>query len=81
MSIENNKNIPKSENLKNHIRITLSSRKLKSIERICQKIISDNNDKDLLLKGPIRMPTKILKITTRNVTSTRSLSWLGKCLR
>ena len=65
MLIENNKNNEESRSPKNHIRITLCSRKLKSIERICQKIISDNNQKDLLLKGPVRMPTKILTITTR----------------
>ena len=53
---------PKS---KHHIRITLCSQKIKSIERICRNIIKDNQEGDLVLKGPIRIPTKRLKITTR----------------
>jgi len=63
--MEENKNNRELREPKNHIRITLCSRKLKSIERICQKIITDNNEKDLILKGPLRMPTKNLMVTTR----------------
>lgn len=62
MENKNNRELGKP---KNHIRITLCSRKLKSIERICQKIITDNSEKDLILKGPLRMPTKNLMVTTR----------------
>ena len=43
----------------------MCSRKLKSIERICKNIISDNNGKNLSIKGPLRMPTKNLTVTTR----------------
>jgi len=50
---------------KHHIRVTLCSRKIKSIERICRNIIKDNNQKDLLIKGPLRIPTKTLTLTTR----------------
>ena len=50
---------------KHHIRVTLCSRKIKSIERICKNIIKDNNQKDLLIKGPLRIPTKTLTVTTR----------------
>ena len=50
---------------KHHIRITLCSRKIKSIERICKNIIVDNNEKNIIIKGPLRLPTKTLVITTR----------------
>ena len=50
---------------KHHIRITLCSRKIKSIERICKNIIVDNNEKNIFIKGPLRLPTKTLVVTTR----------------
>lgn len=48
-----------------HIRIILASRKLKSLEKICKDIISKGKFKNLKIKGPINIPTKILKINTR----------------
>lgn len=50
---------------KHHIRVTLCSRKLKSIERICQNIVTDNTEKELCIKGPLRIPTKTLTVITR----------------
>merc|ERR1712020_515158 len=47
------------------IRITLTSRNVKSLEKVCADLIKGAKDKDLKVKGPIRMPTKILRITTR----------------
>mmetsp|Transcript_34727 Transcript_34727/g.68104 ORF Transcript_34727/g.68104 Transcript_34727/m.68104 type:complete len:115 (-) Transcript_34727:1364-1708(-) len=54
-----------SNEFKQHIRIILSSRKVKSLEKICNEIINKGKDKNLKIKGPIKIPTKILKITTR----------------
>jgi small subunit ribosomal protein S20e len=48
-----------------HVRIILASRKIKSLEKICNNIIEKGKDKNLKVKGPIKIPTKILKITTR----------------
>ena len=47
------------------IRITLTSRKVSSLEKVCQELIDRSKSKDLRVKGPVRMPTKNLKISTR----------------
>ncbi|OCK84416.1 ribosomal protein S1 [Lepidopterella palustris CBS 459.81] len=47
------------------IRITLTSKNVKSLEKVCQELIDRAKTKDLRVKGPVRLPTKILKITTR----------------
>lgn len=47
------------------IRITLSSRKVQILERTCTEILDRAKNKDLRVKGPVRLPTKTLKITTR----------------
>ncbi len=47
------------------IRITLSSTNVKSLEKVCTDLISGATEKQLRIKGPVRMPTKVLRITTR----------------
>ncbi|KAJ2768665.1 40S ribosomal protein S20 [Coemansia nantahalensis] len=47
------------------IRITLTSRNVKSVEKTCSDLILRAKDKQLKVKGPVRMPTKRLSITTR----------------
>lgn len=47
------------------IRITLTSRNVKSLEKVCSDLIKGAKDKSLKVKGPVRMPTKTLRITTR----------------
>ncbi|ESO88306.1 hypothetical protein LOTGIDRAFT_219397 [Lottia gigantea] len=57
---------PPAEQVKNHrIRITLTSRNVKSLEKVCSDLISGAKDKQLKVRGPVRMPTRILRITTR----------------
>merc|ERR1711936_187504 len=46
-------------------RITLTSRTVKSLEKVCNDLIKGAKEKDLKVKGPVRMPTKTLRITTR----------------
>jgi len=54
------------ENVNFHrIRITLTSRNIKSLEKVCADIIKGAKDQKLRVKGPVRMPTKVLRITTR----------------
>jgi small subunit ribosomal protein S20e len=48
-----------------YIRITLTSRKISSLEKICQHIIENGKDKKLKIIGPNRIPSKTLVITTR----------------
>jgi len=47
------------------IRITLSSRNVKSLEKVCADLIKGAKDQRLKVKGPVRLPTKVLNITTR----------------
>jgi len=47
------------------IRITLTSRAVNSLEKVCGELIERAKSKDLRVKGPVRLPTKNLKITTR----------------
>jgi small subunit ribosomal protein S20e len=47
------------------IRITLTSRNVKSLEKVCTELIDRAKGKDLRIKGPVRLPTKNLKISSR----------------
>ncbi|KAK9935026.1 hypothetical protein M0R45_022142 [Rubus argutus] len=49
------------------IRITLSSKKVKNLEKVCSDLIkrAKHNPIPIRTKGPVRMPTKTLHITTR----------------
>eukprot|EP00389_Voromonas_pontica_P004028 GDKH01005969.1.p1 GENE.GDKH01005969.1~~GDKH01005969.1.p1 ORF type:complete len:127 (-),score=46.18 GDKH01005969.1:77-457(-) len=47
------------------IRITLTSRKVKCLEKVCADLITGAKDKNLHVTGPVRLPTKNLTITTR----------------
>ncbi|KAL5863682.1 hypothetical protein ACOSQ3_001196 [Xanthoceras sorbifolium] len=49
----------------NHIRITLSSKHVKNLEKVYADLVRGAKDKSLKVKGPVRMPTKVLHITTR----------------
>nr|ACF81475.1 unknown [Zea mays] len=47
------------------IRITLSSKSVKNLEKVCRDLVKGAKGKELKVKGPVRMPTKVLHITTR----------------
>lgn len=47
------------------IRITLTSRNVQNLEKVCADLIRGAKDKRLRVKGPVRMPTKTLHLTTR----------------
>lgn len=47
------------------IRITLSSCNVKRLEKVCASIIRGGKEKSLNIRGPVRIPTKVLRITTR----------------
>lgn len=42
--------------------ITLTSRKVQALEKVCTELIERAKNKDLRAKGPVRLPTKTLKI-------------------
>eukprot|EP00760_Papus_ankaliazontas_P038244 PhM_4_TR9010/c0_g2_i1/m.53069/K02969/RP-S20e, RPS20; small subunit ribosomal protein S20e len=47
------------------IRVTLTSKDPKALEKVCEELVHGAKERDLKVKGPIRMPTRTLKITTR----------------
>ena len=47
------------------IRITLIRHNVKSLEKVCADLIRGAKEKNLKAKGPVRMPTKTLRVTTR----------------
>merc|ERR1712176_1167731 len=47
------------------IRITLTSRNVKNLEKVCADLIRGAKEKRLKVEGPVRLPTKVLRITTR----------------
>ena len=49
------------------------SRNVKSLEKVCQDLIRGAKDKELKVKGPVRMPTKVLRITTRKTPCGKSI--------
>ena len=48
-------------------RLTLKGREIKPLEWACNEIImrAKNKDKGYETKGPVRIPTKILRVTVR----------------
>ena len=66
MSFQDAKKTSQQDAPKIHkIRITLTSRKVQSLEKVCSELIERSKTKDLRVKGPVRLPTKHLKVTTR----------------
>ncbi|TPX31034.1 hypothetical protein SmJEL517_g05544 [Synchytrium microbalum] len=57
------------------IRITLLSRNVKNLEKVCADLIQKSKDKQLKVKGPVRMPTKVLRITTRKTPCGEGSKW------
>ena len=47
------------------IRITLTSRDVKSVEKVCSDLIEGAKAKELEVRGPVRLPTKKLRVVTR----------------
>jgi small subunit ribosomal protein S20e len=60
---------PPTDEVVHRIRITLTSRNIKNIEKVCADLKKGAMDKKLHVSGPVRLPTKKLKITTRKAPS------------
>ncbi|EYB92710.1 hypothetical protein Y032_0191g1328 [Ancylostoma ceylanicum] len=56
---------PLADNTEHRIRLTLTSQDVKSLEKVCAQLIEGAKNENLVVKGPIRLPTKVLRITTR----------------
>ena len=65
MAFKGTSKIPEEPEVAIHqIRITLTSHRLKSLEKECAYLIRGMKEKTLKVKGPLRMPTETLRITT-----------------
>lgn len=51
------------------IRITLTSCDVKAVEKVSADLIRGSKDKGLKVRGPIRMPRKILRLVSRQAPS------------
>mmetsp|Transcript_33677 Transcript_33677/g.71796 ORF Transcript_33677/g.71796 Transcript_33677/m.71796 type:complete len:124 (-) Transcript_33677:44-415(-) len=51
------------------IRITLTSRNVKNLEKVCADLKKRAADNKLNVSGPVRLPTKRLTVTTRKAPS------------
>ena len=60
---------PAEEQVIHRIRITLTSRNVTNLEKVCADLKKGATDKKLHVAGPVRMPTKRLAITTRKAPS------------
>jgi small subunit ribosomal protein S20e len=71
MSNYTKKEIPGEEGapVVHRIRITLTSRNVKNIEKVCADLKKKAQDISVKVSGPVRLPTKKLRITTRKAPS------------
>lgn len=53
------------EALVHRIRITLTSRNCKALEKVCADLVRGAQEKKLQYAGPVRLPTKTLRIQVR----------------
>jgi small subunit ribosomal protein S20e len=60
---------PTEEQVIHRIRITLTSRNVTNLEKVCADLKKGATEKQLHVAGPVRMPTKRLRITTRKAPS------------
>mmetsp|Transcript_63287 Transcript_63287/g.175026 ORF Transcript_63287/g.175026 Transcript_63287/m.175026 type:complete len:116 (+) Transcript_63287:127-474(+) len=51
------------------IRITLTSRNVKNLEKVCADLKRGARNESLTVKGPVRLPTKTLRLTVRKSPS------------
>jgi small subunit ribosomal protein S20e len=58
-----------AEAVVHRIRITLTSRNVANLEKVCADLKRGAVDKKLHVTGPVRLPTKHLRITTRKAPS------------
>ncbi|XP_059135325.1 small ribosomal subunit protein uS10-like [Peromyscus eremicus] len=75
MAFKNTGKMPVEPKVAIHrIRIMLTNRNVKSLEKVCADLIRGAKEKNLKVKGPVCMPTKTLRITTRK-TPCGSKTW------
>merc|ERR1711865_494970 len=64
MSMMKGKSFEADESRVHRIRITLTSRNVENLEKVCTDLKRGAVEKRLKVKGPVRLPTKKLRIST-----------------
>ncbi|XP_021566256.1 40S ribosomal protein S20-like [Carlito syrichta] len=57
------------------IRITFTSHNVKSLEKACADLFRGAKEKNLRVKGPVRMPAETLRATARKTCGEGSKTW------
>ena len=65
MNSKAGKTLEAEESKMYRIRITLTSRNVVNLEKVCADLKRGAQEKRLKVSGPVRMPTKVLRLTTR----------------
>merc|ERR1712194_223747 len=65
MATKAGKTYDSEEQRLHRIRITLTSRNVKSLEKVCKDLIAGAREKELQVAGPVRLPTKTLRLCVR----------------
>ncbi|KNH07568.1 ribosomal protein S20 [Perkinsela sp. CCAP 1560/4] len=47
------------------IRITLTAKDVTSLEKVCSELVGGARERHVAVKGPVRMPTRTMRLTTR----------------
>eukprot|EP00968_Pinguiococcus_pyrenoidosus_P001120 scaffold48_cov311-Pinguiococcus_pyrenoidosus.AAC.315 len=69
--------VPEDDGAIKRIRITLTSRNVRALEKVCADLKRGALEKELQVRGPVRLPTKKLRIVTRKVRSRALLLGIG----
>mmetsp|Transcript_27104 Transcript_27104/g.43415 ORF Transcript_27104/g.43415 Transcript_27104/m.43415 type:complete len:167 (-) Transcript_27104:364-864(-) len=59
------KSLESEEQRLHRIRITLTSRNVQALEKVCADLIAGAREKELHVAGPVRLPTKTLRLMVR----------------
>ena len=62
------------------IRITLTSRNVKNLEKVCADLKQGAKEKELKVSGPVRLPTKHLRIVTRKSPCGEGTNTWDRCV-
>ncbi|KAH0478685.1 MAG: hypothetical protein KVP17_002075 [Porospora cf. gigantea B] len=57
--------VQRQQDTETNIRIALTSTNVTNLERTTRELLKTANDNDVKVKGPVRLPVKRLRITTR----------------
>ncbi|XP_034491443.2 small ribosomal subunit protein uS10-like [Marmota flaviventris] len=68
MAFKENRKAPVEQIVIHYIRIILTSRNVKSLDKVYADLIRGIKEKNLKVKGPVCMPTKTLRITKRKTS-------------